>query len=126
MKKAIHSTQAPAAIGPYSQAIVAGNLCFVSGQLGINPATGQMAGDSVEAQAEQAFCNLNAILHEAGLTLNHAVKVTVFLTDMSHFATVNQVYARHFSEPYPARCAFAVKALPAGGLVEIDLIATLP
>ncbi|MDO5035798.1 MAG: RidA family protein [Porphyromonas sp.] len=125
MKKEIKSDLAPAAIGPYSQAIVANGLCFVSGQLGIDPATGKMVSDKVEEQAEQVFKNIKVILKEAGLQLDDAVKVTVFLSDMGDFAKVNEVYAKHFSAPYPARCAYAVKGLPANGLVEIDVIAAL-
>lgn len=125
MKKAINTSNAPAAIGPYSQAIVSNGFCYVSGQLGIQPETGKMVADDVEKQTEQIFKNLEAILSEEGLKLDDAVKVTVFLTDMADFSKVNAIYAKHFSAPYPARCAYAVKGLPAGGLVEIDLIATL-
>ncbi|MDR2682814.1 MAG: RidA family protein [Dysgonamonadaceae bacterium] len=125
MKQVISTSQAPAAIGPYSQAIKAGNLIFLSGQLGINPATGELAPASVAAQTTQAFSNIKAVLAEAGLTFDHVVKTTVFLADMADFATMNEVYARHFNAPYPARSAFAVKTLPKNALVEIEVIAAI-
>lgn len=120
MKK-IHSDQAPAAVGPYSQAIMTDSFVFLSGQLGIDPETGKMV-DGVEAQAEQMFKNAEAVLKEAGLGFENVVKTTVFLTDMADFQAVNEIYANYFEEPYPARSAFAVKGLPVGGLVEIEMI----
>jgi 2-iminobutanoate/2-iminopropanoate deaminase len=123
MKQIISTKDAPAAIGPYSQAIRIGNLVFLSGQLGIDPETGNFAAASVDGQAVQVFKNIRAVLTEAGLTLDNVVKTTVFLADISDFATVNEVYARHFSEPYPARSAFAVKTLPKNALVEIEVVA---
>lgn len=119
----IHSDNAPAAIGPYSQAIRTGNLVFCSGQLGIDPATGKLAGDTVEAQAEQAAKNVEAVLAAAGLSVKNVVKTTCFLADMADFAAFNAVYARHFVS-LPVRSCFAVKALPSGGLCEIEVIAS--
>ncbi len=122
MKNIIKSELAPAAIGPYSQAVSAGAITFVSGQLPINPATGTMP-EGVEAQTEQSIANIEAILAAAGITLDNVVKTTVFLADMSLFGPMNEVYGRHFKAPYPARCAFAVKELPKKALVEIEAIA---
>ena len=125
MKRIIATDHAPAAIGPYSQAVESGNLLFVSGQLGLDPATGDFVPGGVREQAEQAFRNLKAILSEAGYTLEHVLKATVFLTDMNDFSVVNEVYASHFSGlPCPARSAIAVCKLPKGGLVEIEVIAS--
>ncbi|MCI5834139.1 MAG: RidA family protein [Prevotella sp.] len=124
MKKEIVSNQAPGAIGPYSQAVQAGNMIFVSGQLPINAATGEMPAD-IEKQTEQSILNIKAILEAAGATLDNVVKTTVFLADMSLFGPMNQVYAQYFQKVYPARCAFAVKELPKQALVEIEAIATL-
>jgi 2-iminobutanoate/2-iminopropanoate deaminase len=125
MKQVIYTSNAPAAIGPYSQAVKVGNFVFLSGQLGINPATGGFVSDSVTGQTAQVFNNIKAILAEAGLTLDQVVKATVFLADMTDFAAVNEVYAQHFNEPYPARSAFAVKTLPKNALVEIEVIAAI-
>jgi 2-iminobutanoate/2-iminopropanoate deaminase len=123
MKQTISTTNAPAAIGPYSQAIQAGNLFFLSGQLGIDPATGDFVPGAIGEQTEQVFKNIRAVLAEAGLTLEQVVKTTVFLSDMSDFAAMNAVYDKHFTLPYPARSAVAVKTLPKNGLVEIEVIA---
>ena len=123
MKQALSTTKAPAAIGPYSQAIVAGNLVFVSGQLPIDPATGEFAEGGVDALTRQALTNASNILAEAGLTLDNVVKTTVFLSDMDNFAAMNEVYAQFFEQPYPARSAVAVKTLPKGALVEVECIA---
>lgn len=122
MKKVICSPKAPGAIGPYSQAIEAGGMVFVSGQLPINGATGVMA-EGIEAQARQSLENIKAILEEAGLSMASVVKTTVFLADMSLFADMNKVYATFFEGEYPARSAVAVKALPKDALVEIECIA---
>lgn len=124
MKKEINSTKAPGAIGPYSQAIMTGNLIFVSGQLPINAETGEMPED-IKSQTRQSIENIKAILAEAGATLDNVVKTTVFLADMSLFAPMNEVYGEEFKKTYPARCAFAVKELPKKALVEIDVIAAL-
>ena len=122
MKKVINSSNAPRAIGPYSQAIEAGGMFFVSGQLPIDAATGTMA-EGAEAQARQSLENIKQILAEAGLSMGHIVKTTVFLADMSLFADMNKVYATYFDGDYPARSAVAVKELPKGALVEIECIA---
>ncbi len=124
MKKELNSAAAPAAIGPYSQAIQAGNLIFVSGQLPIDAATGEMPSD-IKAQTRQSIANIKAILAEAGATLDNVVKTTVFLADMSYFGPMNEVYAEVFKKVYPARCAFAVKELPKQALVEIEVIAAV-
>ena len=124
MKKELNSAAAPAAIGPYSQAIQAGNLIFVSGQLPIDAATGEMPSD-IKAQTRQSIANIKAILAESGATLDNVVKTTVFLADMSYFGPMNEVYAEEFKKVYPARCAFAVKELPKQALVEIEVIAAV-
>ncbi|EFR31688.1 RidA family protein [Eremococcus coleocola] len=121
MKK-IESDKAPQAVGPYSQAIDAGDFVYLSGQLGIDRQTGRMA-EGIEGQTQQAFINISYVLEEAGLTLDNVVKVLVLLNDIKDFAKVNEIYAQKFSEPFPARSAFAVAALPLGGLVEIEVIA---
>lgn len=123
MKNPISTTKAPAAIGPYSQAIEAGGMVFVSGQLPINPKTGEFAEGGVKELTRQSLTNMQHILAEVGLTLDNVVKTTVFLADMSDFAAMNEVYAEFFSAPYPARSAVAVKTLPKGALVEIECIA---
>jgi 2-iminobutanoate/2-iminopropanoate deaminase len=121
-KKVIATKKAPAAVGPYSQAIRANGLLFVSGQLGIDPAAGKLV-EGVEAQAERALDNMAAILAEAGLSFANVVKATVLLASMDDFALVNAIYAKRFPENPPARAAFAVAKLPLGGLVEIEAIA---
>ena len=123
MKKVISTSNAPAAIGPYSQAIQVGNMLFMSGQLGINPTTGTFVEGEVTEQTIQSFKNINAILTEAGFTMNDVVKTTVFLADMNDFAAMNTVYASQFEGSFPARSAVAVKTLPKNGLVEIEVIA---
>lgn len=124
-REAISTTDAPAAVGPYSQAIRAGGLVFTAGQLGIEPTSGELAAGGVAAQAEQALANLEAILAAAGSGLASLVKVTVFLADIGDWAAVNEVYARRIPEPFPARSAFAVRELPRGALVEIEAVATV-
>ncbi|HEX6140370.1 MAG TPA: RidA family protein [Candidatus Limnocylindria bacterium] len=118
----VATNAAPGAIGPYSQGIRAGELVFSAGQIGIDPQGGELL-DGVAAQAERALRNLAAILDAAGTTLERVVKTTIFLADMADFVAVNEVYARHFSPPYPARSTVAVRALPKGALVEIEAIA---
>lgn len=118
----IQTDAAPAALGPYSQAIRGGGLVFTAGQVGLDPQTGELAV-GVVAQAEQALANLAAILGAAGSTLDRTLKTTIFLADMGDFAAVNESYARHFSEPYPARSTVAVKQLPRNALVEIECVA---
>lgn len=123
--KPISTSKAPAAIGPYSQGIDSGaGLVFLSGQLPIDPATGAFPEGGVVEQTRQSLLNVQAILAEAGLSLAHVVKTTVFLADMGDFAAMNGVYAQFFSEPFPARSAVAVKTLPKGALVEIECIAS--
>ncbi|ADE81079.1 reactive intermediate/imine deaminase [Xylanibacter ruminicola] len=123
MKQVISTNQAPAAIGPYSQAIRVGNLLYTSGQIPINPATGSFVEGGIKEQTRQSLTNIKAILEEAGLTMAHVVKTTVFMADMNDFADMNAVYAEFFAEPYPARSAVAVKTLPKGALVEIEVVA---
>lgn len=122
MKKVIATSKAPGAIGPYSQAIDLGNLVYCSGQIPLNPATGEMP-EGIKAQTAQSIANVKALLEEAGLTIENVVKTTVFLADMSLFAEMNEVYGNEFREPFPARSAVAVKELPKKALVEIEVIA---
>lgn len=122
MKQVISTPNAPAALGTYSQAIKANGMLFASGQLGINPATGELPEDFV-GQATQSLKNVAAILAEAGTSFDNVVKVTVFMSDMANFAALNEVYAQFFAAPYPARSAVAVKTLPKNALVEIEVIA---
>jgi len=121
--KAINTDAAPAAIGPYSQAIRTGNLVFVSGQLPIDPATGQFPDGGIKEQTRQSLLNARAILEAEGMSLNDVVKTTVLLADIALFGPMNEVYADYFTAPFPARAAFAVKDLPKGALVEIELVA---
>ena len=123
MKKVISTPNAPAAIGPYSQAIQVGNLIYTSGQIPIDPATGQFVEGGIKEQTRQSLRNIQAILQEAGLTMASVVKTTVFLADMADFADMNNVYAEFFTEPYPTRSAVAVKTLPKNALVEIEVVA---
>ncbi|HNU91491.1 MAG TPA: RidA family protein [Spirochaetota bacterium] len=125
MKKIISSNKAPRAIGPYSQAVLAGNLLFISGQLPLDPESMKIKGATAAEQAEQVFKNIDAILKEAGLGFNHVAKMTVLLKDMADFTAVNEVYARQFTGDYPARAAYQVGALPMGALVEIEAIAII-
>ena len=123
MKKIISTTEAPSAIGPYSQAIQVGKLIYTSGQIPINPATGSFVEGGTKEQTRQSLLNVKAILEEAGLTMCNVVKTTVFMADMNDFADMNAVYAEFFTEPYPSRSAVAVKTLPKGALVEIEVVA---
>ena len=123
MKEVINTTKAPAAIGPYSQAIKVGNLVYTSGQIPIDPATGTFVEGGIKEQTRQSLNNIKAILEETGLTMGNVVKTTVFMADMNDFADMNAVYAEYFAEPYPARSAVAVKTLPKGALVEIEVVA---
>lgn len=122
MRKTVQTTNAPAAIGPYSQAIVCGGLVFTSGQIPLDPATGNVVGTDIREQAEQVMKNLAAVLEAAGSSLQNAVKTTCFLADMADFASFNQVYAAYFTSN-PARSCVAVKALPKGVLVEVEVVA---
>lgn len=123
MRKVISTNQAPAAIGPYSQAIEVSNMLFVSGQIPVNPETGQIDAEDITGQTRQSFANLNAILKEAGCSIDNVVKTTVFLSDMGLFEGMNEVYKSQFTGTFPARSTIAVKALPKGALVEIEAIA---
>ena len=124
--KSIHTEKAPAAIGPYSQAIEANGTVYVSGQLPVDPHTGQMIEGDIKTLAHQVFKNISHILSAAGLGLDNVVKVTVMMADMNDFADMNEVYASYFSEPYPARSAYAVKTLPKNSRLEIECIAVAP
>lgn len=119
----ICTKNAPAAVGPYSQAIDCGDFVFLSGQIPLVPETGLVAKGGLEAQAHQMFANIQAVLAEAGMSLSNVVKTTVFMTDLSQFAAFNAIYAEHFKAPYPARSCVEVSALPKGVLVECELIA---
>ena len=123
MAKLISTEQAPAAVGPYSQALMAGNILFASGQIPLSPETGEIVGTTAAEQAEQVFANVKAVLAEAGLTMKDVVKTTVFLVDLSEFAAVNAVYAKHFEQPFPARSCVEISALPKGARIECEVIA---
>ncbi|UCC49873.1 MAG: RidA family protein [Gemmatimonadota bacterium] len=124
-RERVHTDRAPAAIGPYSQAIVSGGFIFTAGQIALDPASGEMVGEDAPAQAERALQSLAAVLEAAGSNMKKVVKCTVFLVDMGEFAAVNEVYARYFDEPFPARSAVQAAALPRGARVEIEAIARL-
>lgn len=123
MKQKISTTQAPAAIGPYSQAIEAGGVLYISGQLPVDPATGQFVADDIRELTRRSLTNIQNILAQAGLSMQNVVKTTVMLADIDDFAAMNEVYAEFFSDPYPARSAFAVRALPKNARIEIECIA---
>ena len=123
--KVISTKKAPAAIGPYSQAIRVGNLIYTSGQIPINLATGVFVEGGIKEQTRQSLNNIKAILEEAGISMRNVIKTTIFLADMNDFGDMNAVYAEFFSEPYPARSAVAVKSLPKGALMEIEVVATI-
>lgn len=121
--KALHTDKAPKAIGPYSQAIEANGFVFASGQLPVDPMTGEFAPGGIKEQTRQSLLNAQSVLEAAGLSLSHVVKTTVFLSDMANFADMNEIYSQFFKEPFPARSAVAVKTLPKNALVEIECIA---
>lgn len=123
--ESVHTDGAPAAIGPYSQAIVSGGFVFTAGQIALDPVTGAIVGDDAPAQAERVLRNLTAVLEAAGASMDGVVKTTMYLADMNDFVAVNEVYARYFTEPFPARSAVQAAALPKGARVEIDAIARL-
>lgn len=125
MNKAVSTTNAPAAIGPYSQAIQANKTIYVSGQIPIDPATGEFAGEDIATQTRQSLTNIRQILAAAGADMTNVVKTTVLLSDIADFAAMNEVYAEFFAEPYPARAAFQAAAIPKGAKVEIEAIAVL-
>ncbi|MGQ0384221.1 MAG: RidA family protein [Gammaproteobacteria bacterium] len=121
-RRVIQTPQAPAAIGPYSQAIAAGGMVFLSGQVGLDPASGQLVAGGVEAEARRAFDNLRAVAEAAGAGLDAAVRVTIYLTDLGQFAVANRIMQEYFREPYPARVTIGVAALPRGAAIEVDCI----
>ncbi|MEN9979608.1 MAG: RidA family protein [candidate division WOR-3 bacterium] len=123
MKQSISSEKAPKPVGPYSPAVIAGEFVWTSGQLGIDPRTGELVPGGIEAETEQVLKNLAAVLEAAGSGLDRVVKTMIFITDMNQFARVNAVYARYFQEPYPARSTVQVSALPKGAMVEIEAVA---
>ncbi len=125
MNERIATEKAPAAIGPYSQAIKAGNTIYVSGQIPIDPAKGEFAGDDIASQTRQSLTNIKNILAAAGTDMSHVVKTTVLLADIADFTAMNDVYAEFFTEPYPARAAFQAAAIPKGALVEIEAVAVI-
>ena len=126
-RRAVHTSLAPAAIGPYSQAIVVGDFCFVSGQIPLDPDTGELVGGDMSAQVRQVFVNLATVAQAAGCDLGRdAVKIAVFLVDLAHFSLVNEVMSEMFDEPYPARAAIEVAGLPKGAQVEADAVLVLP
>lgn len=124
MKQPIHTAAAPQAIGTYSQAIRCGDTAYLSGQIALDPATMQLV-EGIDAQIQRVFQNLQAVATEAGGSLDHAVKLTVYLTDLSHFARVNEIMSTYFRQPYPARAAIGVASLPRGALIEVDAILNL-
>ncbi|WP_078593426.1 RidA family protein [Evansella clarkii] len=121
-KEEVSTNQAPGAIGPYSQAVISGDFVYCSGQIGLNPESGEMA-EGLEAQAEQVFANVRAVLQAAGCTMDDVIKTTVFMKDMNDFAKVNELYGKQFQEPYPARSAVEAARLPKDALVEVEVIA---
>ena len=123
MKRIIATSEAPAAIGPYSQAVAVGNLLFCAGQIPLDPATGEIVGADVTAQTERVCQNITGVLKANGMTFANVVKVTVFLTDLANFAAMNAVYAKYFTEPFPARSTIQVAGLPRGSQVEIEVTA---
>lgn len=124
-KRIINTESAPAAIGPYSQSVLAGNILFISGQLPIDPETGKFAGNDIKSQTEQSLKNIESILEKAGCTMDNVVKTTVLLNDMGDFAKMNEVYAKFFTKDYPARAAYEVARLPKDALVEIEAVAVV-
>ena len=125
MNQSVHTDKAPAALGPYSQAVKAGSTIYVSGQIPIDPATGAFAGSDIQTQTRQSLTNIRNILEQAGTDMSSVVKTTVLLADINDFAAMNEVYAEFFTEPYPARAAFQVAAIPKGALVEIEAVAVI-
>lgn len=126
MKQALSTNQAPAAIGPYSQAVSAGGFLFLSGQIPLDPVTGAIVSGGIDAEAQRVLDNLDAVLGAAGASFADVVRTTIYLVDLSHFAAVNEIYGRRFAAPFPARSTVQVAALPRGAKIEIDAIAVLP
>jgi reactive intermediate/imine deaminase len=124
-RQVIHTTEAPKAIGPYSQAVRVGSTVYVSGQIPLDPQTGQLVSGDIEAEIRRVFDNLDAIARAADATLQDVVKLSIFLTDLTHFAKVNEIMATYFTEPYPARAALGVAALPRGARVEMECVLSL-
>jgi 2-iminobutanoate/2-iminopropanoate deaminase len=124
-KQTVHTTNAPSAIGPYSQAVHAGDTIYVSGQIPVDPATGTFAGEDITSQTKQSLENIRAVLTAAGTGMDHVVKITVFLKDMADFSAMNKIYAEYFTSDYPARSAVQVVSLPKNALVEIEAVAVL-
>ena len=124
-RQIIHTDRAPKAIGPYSQAVRAGNTVYLSGQIPLDPQTGQLVNDTIDAEIHRVLQNLAAVASAAGASLDQAVKLTVFLTDLSHFPRVNEIMPQYFHEPYPARAAIGVAALPRGARVEMECVLSL-
>ncbi len=125
MKRIVNTEEAPKPVGPYSQAVIVGNLVFTSGQIGIDPKTGELVTGGIAEETEQVIKNLAAVLKSAGAGLDRVLKTLIFITDINQFGTVNQVYARYFQEPYPARSTVQVTALPKGARVEIEAVAEI-
>ncbi|HWG76819.1 MAG TPA: RidA family protein [Steroidobacteraceae bacterium] len=124
-RQIIHTDRAPKAIGPYSQAVRAGNTVYLSGQIALDPQTGQLVNDTIDAEIHRVLQNLAAVASAAGASLDQAVKLTVFLTDLSHFPRINEIMPQYFHEPYPARAAIGVAALPRGARVEMECVLSL-
>ena len=126
MRKIVHTDNAPAAVGPYSQAVIAHGFVFCSGQIGLDPSTGEFAGEDIESQTRQVFANIKAVLAAAGTSLENVIKTTVFMADMADYKAMNAIYSEFFPKDAPARSAVAVTDLPLGSLVEIEIIALVP
>lgn len=124
-KKAVNTDNAPGAIGPYSQAVISNGLVFVSGQIALDPASGEVVSDSLAVQTRRVLDNLKAIVEAAGSTMDKVLKTTIYMTDLAGFSEVNEIYGEYFSEPYPARATVEVSALPKGVLVEVDCVASI-
>lgn len=125
MPTTVNTPDAPAAIGPYSQAVYDHQLLWCSGQLGIDPGSGELVGEDMHSQCQQAMCNLDAVCREAGTSIANALRLTIYVTDLADFAVVNEIYAGYFEAPYPARACVQVAALPKGGIVEIDAVVAM-
>ncbi len=125
MKEGVHSAGAPEAVGPYSQAVRSGDYLYCSGQIPLDPATGELVDGGFEQQVARVFENLAAVVAEAGMTLDDAVKVTIYMTDLSKFPVLNEIYATRFTEPFPARATVGVASLPKGEQLEVDLVAVI-
>ena len=125
MPTTVNTPDAPAAIGPYSQAVYDEQFLWCSGQLGLDPSSNELVGDDIRSQCQQAMCNLDAVCREAGTSIANALRLTIYVTDLADFDIINEVYAGYFEEPYPARACVQVSALPKGGIIEIDAIVSM-